>query len=302
MTTRLTEERTDDSNYARLLRDRIFKRVGHVADELGMEAYVVGGYVRDALLRRGDLNDIDFVTVGSGITLATAVAKKPRTRHTPRRVPQLRNSAGQARKARIEFVGARRESYKRDSRNPIVEDGTLEEDIARRDFTINAMAICINEDSFGRLIDNYNGLQDLQDRIIRTPLEPEITFSDDPLRMMRAIRFATQLQFDICPETFEAIRARAERIRIITPERITTELNKIMASPRPSIGWDLLHHSGLLAIILPELRPWWAYRWSTDADIRTTSTTHSKCWTTWLPPPTTSGCAGRHCYTTSPSR
>ena len=253
MTTRLTEERTDDSNYARLLRDRIFKRVGHVADELGMEAYVVGGYVRDALLRRGDLNDIDFVTVGSGITLATAVAKSlGRGTHLG-----VFHSYGTAQVKRgrleLEFVGARRESYKRDSRNPIVEDGTLEEDIARRDFTINAMAICINEDSFGRLIDNYNGLQDLQDRIIRTPLEPEITFSDDPLRMMRAILFATQLQFDICPETFEAIRARAERIRIITTERITTELNKIMASPRPSIGWDLLHHSGLLAIILPEL-------------------------------------------------
>lgn len=253
MTTRLTEERTDDSNYARLLRDRIFKRVGHVADELGMEAYVVGGYVRDALLCRGDLNDIDFVTVGSGITLATAVAKSlGRGTHLG-----VFHSYGTAQVKRgrleLEFVGARRESYKRDSRNPIVEDGTLEEDIARRDFTINAMAICINEDSFGRLIDNYNGLQDLQDRIIRTPLEPEITFSDDPLRMMRAIRFATQLQFDICPETFEAICARAERIRIITTERITTELNKIMASPRPSIGWDLLHHSGLLAIIFPEL-------------------------------------------------
>lgn len=253
MTTRLTEERTDDSNYARLLRDRIFKRVGHVADELGMEAYVVGGYVRDALLRRGDLNDIDFVTVGSGITLATAVAKSL-GRGTHLGVFHSYGTAQVKRgKLELEFVGARRESYKRDSRNPIVEDGTLEEDIARRDFTINAMAICINEDSFGRLIDNYNGLQDLQDRIIRTPLEPEITFSDDPLRMMRAIRFATQLQFDICPETFEAIRARAERIRIITTERITTELNKIMASPRPSIGWDLLHHSGLLAIIHPEL-------------------------------------------------
>lgn len=244
---------TQDDNYARLLRDRVFRRVGRVADSLGMEAYVVGGYVRDAMLHRGELNDIDFVTVGSGIALATAVAKDL-GRGTHLGVFRSYGTAQVKRgKLELEFVGARRESYKRDSRNPIVEDGTLEEDIARRDFTINAMALGVNEASFGRLIDNYNGLQDLQDRIIRTPLDPEVTFGDDPLRMMRAIRFATQLQFDIYPETFEAIRGQAERIRIITIERITTELNKIMAAPRPSIGWDLLHHSGLLRIILPEL-------------------------------------------------
>lgn len=253
MSLKTPTEQHDTDNYARLLRDRIFSRVGKVADQLGVEAYVVGGYVRDAMLRRGELNDIDFVTVGSGINLAAAVAREL-GKGTHIGIFRTYGTA-QVRRGRLEleFVGARRESYNRQSRNPIVEDGTLEEDIARRDFTINAMALCVNHDNFGKLIDNYNGIEDLQNRIIRTPLEPEVTFSDDPLRMMRAIRFATQLQFDIYPETFEAIRAQAERIRIITVERITVELNKIMASARPSIGWDLLHHSGLLKIILPEL-------------------------------------------------
>ena len=198
-------EQHDTDNYARLLRDRIFSRVGKVADQLGVEAYVVGGYVRDAMLRRGELNDIDFVTVGSGINLAAAVAREL-GKGTHIGIFRTYGTAQVQRgRLELEFVGARRESYNRQSRNPIVEDGTLEEDIARRDFTINAMALCVNHDNFGKLIDNYNGIEDLQNRIIRTPLEPEVTFSDDPLRMMRAIRFATQLQFDIYPDRKSAV-------------------------------------------------------------------------------------------------
>ncbi len=236
-----------------LLTDPIFAHVGGVAASMGRECYVVGGYVRDLILHRHS-KDIDFVTVGSGIELAEAVAKSLgkgtnlSVFHTYGTAQVKRHSL------ELEFVGARRESYTRDSRNPIVEDGTLEEDIARRDFTINAMALSVTPDSFGQLIDSYGGTEDICDRIIRTPLDPDITFSDDPLRMMRAIRFATQLDFTIYPDTFEAIRRNAERIHIITRERIADELNKIMLSPRPSIGWNLLMQSGLLEIILPELQ------------------------------------------------
>jgi poly(A) polymerase len=239
-------------NFASLLSNPIFKTVGDVADSLNRPAYVVGGFVRDLLLKRHS-KDIDFVTVGSGIELAEAVGKAL-GRGT--RVNVFRNygtAQVRHRKIELEFVGARRESYNRDSRNPIVEDGTLEDDIARRDFTINAMAISVNSATFGDLVDNYDGIVDLERRIIRTPLDPDITFSDDPLRMMRAVRFATQLQFDIAPETFEAIARNAERIKIITRERIKDELVKIMAAAKPSIGWDLLLKSGLLKLILPEL-------------------------------------------------
>lgn len=231
---------------------RIFHTVGAAADALGREAYVVGGYVRDLIIGRKS-KDVDFVTVGSGIELAEAVcARLGRGTHLA-----VFRSYGTAQLKRgdmeLEFVGARKESYHRESRNPVVEDGTLDDDLARRDFTINAMAISVNSDSFGDVIDKYDGLGDIRRRIIRTPLDPDITFSDDPLRMMRAIRFATQLQFDIYPETFEAIRRNAGRIEIITAERIKDELFKIMASPRPSIGWRLLLETGLLSIILPEL-------------------------------------------------
>lgn len=240
------------TKYSELLTNPIFKRVGEVADEMGRECYVVGGYVRDLLLGRAS-KDIDFVTVGSGIDLAREVGKRL-GRGT--RVNVFRNY-GTAQVTRcgmeLEFVGARRESYDRDSRNPIVEDGTLDEDIARRDFTINAMALSVNSATFGNLIDNYNGLDDLEHKLIRTPLDPDVTFSDDPLRMMRAIRFATQLEFKIVDETFEAIRRNVDRIEIITRERIKDELMKIMASARPSIGWKLLLESGLLVKILPEL-------------------------------------------------
>ncbi len=234
------------------LSHRAFRLVGEAADSMGRPCYVVGGYVRDLLLRRHS-KDIDFVTVGSGIGLAEEVARRigPRAHIAVYRTygtAQLHAGA-----LELEFVGARRESYRRESRNPIVEDGTLDDDLSRRDFTINAMAISVNGDTFGELIDRFDGLGDLERRVIRTPLDPDITFSDDPLRMMRAIRFATQLEFDIFPETFEAIRRNASRITIITAERVKDELGKIMRSPRPSIGWKLLHDSGLLALILPEL-------------------------------------------------
>jgi len=231
---------------------KVFHDVGAAADSLGREAYVVGGYVRDLLLDR-DSQDIDFVTVGSGIELAKEVAQASGRKS---KVTVFKNY-GTARLMldghELEFVGARRESYSRDSRNPIVENGTLQDDISRRDFTINAMAICVNNDRFGELVDLFDGLGDIERHIIRTPLDPDITFSDDPLRMMRAIRFATQLNFTIHPETLQAISRNAQRIGIITRERIAVELEKIMLSPKPSIGWNLLYSTGLLALIFPEL-------------------------------------------------
>ena len=239
-------------NLKEKLEKRVFSLVGATADSLGRECYVVGGYVRDLIIGRSS-KDIDFVTVGSGIELAEAVAASigPKTHIAVYRT--YGTAQVHDRDLELEFVGARKESYRRDSRNPIVEDGTLTDDLSRRDFTINAMAVSVNGDSFGELIDMFGGMEDIERRIIRTPLDPDITFADDPLRMMRAIRFATQLQFKIFPETFEAIRRNAHRIEIITPERIKDELCKIMRSPKPSIGWDLLHHSGLLKLILPEL-------------------------------------------------
>jgi len=231
---------------------KIFTTIGAIADSMGRECYAVGGYVRDIIIGRPS-KDIDFVTVGSGIELAEAVAQRL-GRHTSLAVYRNYGTA-QVRHAdlELEFVGARRESYRRDSRNPIVEDGTLEEDLARRDFTINALAVKVNSEGFGEVIDRFDGLADIERRIIRTPLDPDITFSDDPLRMMRAVRFASQLQFSIDPATFDAICRNAQRIEIITVERIKDELCKIMRSPRPSIGLDLLHRTGLLALIFPEL-------------------------------------------------
>ena len=226
--------------------------VGETADQLGLECYVVGGWVRDLILHRPS-NDIDIVVVGSGIALAEAVAKKiGRGAHL-----SVFKTYGTAQVKRgeleLEFVGARKESYTRDSRNPIVEDGTLQEDQNRRDFTINAMAICLNKAQYGELLDPFDGIGDLEHCIIRTPLDPDITFSDDPLRMMRAIRFATQLGFNIDSETFDAIVRNKERMEIITKERIADELHKIMLSRRPSEGWLLLDKTGLLPLIFPEL-------------------------------------------------
>jgi len=235
-----------------LIDKKIFHTVGNAADDLGLPCYVVGGYVRDLFLHRHS-KDMDFVTVGSGIELARKVAQDMgRGAHL-----SVFRTYGTAQVKRgdteLEFVGARKESYTADSRNPQVSDGTLDDDISRRDFTINAMAISVNAPTFGELIDRFNGIRDLNDRIIRTPLDPDITFSDDPLRMMRAVRFATQLDFTIEPSTLEAIGRNAARIDIITRERIMTELMKIMESPKPSIGWKLLADTGLLARIFPEL-------------------------------------------------
>ena len=230
----------------------VMSLVGDAADGLGRECYVVGGYVRDIFLERPS-NDMDFVTVGSGIEVARAVARRLGKRAHLSVFRTYGTAQVKTRQWELEFVGARRESYHRESRNPIVEDGTLDDDQRRRDFTINAMAICLNKDRFGELLDPFDGIGDMERRIIRTPLDPDITFSDDPLRMMRAVRFATQLDFDIYPETFEAIRRNAGRIRIITRERIAEELMKIMRSPQPSRGWMMLDRCGLLPLIFPEL-------------------------------------------------
>ena len=230
----------------------ILKMIGERADALSLECYVIGGWVRDLLLERQS-KDIDVVVVGSGIKLAEAFAQSL-GKGTHLSVFRSFGTA-QVKKGTIdvEFVGARKESYHRESRNPIVEDGTLEDDQNRRDFTINALAICLNKERYGEMLDPFGGVEDLHARIIRTPLDPDITFSDDPLRMMRAIRFATQLNFNILPETFDAISRNRERIRIIAKERIADELQKIMRSERPSRGWQLLDRSGLLDIIFPEL-------------------------------------------------
>lgn len=233
------------------LKKPVFKKIGAVADAMEREVYVVGGYVRDIFLERTS-SDIDFVTVGSGIELAKKLAAGIPGAHLSV-FANYGTAQVKTHGLELEFVGARRESYSRDSRNPIVEDGTLDDDLNRRDFTINAMAVSLNNDSFGELLDPFNGLLDLHNRIIRTPLDPDITFSDDPLRMMRAIRFASQLDFEILEETFEAIKRNAYRIEIITKERINDELSKIMRSPRPSLGFRLLDKSGLLQLIFPEL-------------------------------------------------
>lgn len=231
---------------------KIFKQISETADELGLECYVVGGYVRDIFLERPS-KDIDVVVVGSGIAMAEALGRRlGRGAH----VSVFKNFGTAQLKYRnteVEFVGARKESYTHDSRKPIVEDGTLEDDQNRRDFTINALAVCLNSDRFGELVDPFGGLDDLKERTIRTPLDPDITFSDDPLRMMRCIRFATQLNFYIDDETFESLCRNKERIGIISRERIADELNKIMLSPIPSKGFIDLERSGLLDLIFPEL-------------------------------------------------
>jgi len=234
------------------LQDNIFKIVSETADAKGQECYVIGGYVRDILLKRVS-KDIDIVVVGSGIELAEAVAGRLGSGAHLAVYKNYGTAQVKFQDIEIEFVGARKESYQRDSRNPIVEDGSLEDDQNRRDFTINALAICLNKSRFGELIDPFNGVVDLENKIIRTPLNPNITFSDDPLRMMRAIRFAAQLDFYIEEGTFEAITENKERIEIISKERIVDELNKMLLSKRPSVGFLLLDECGLLEMILPEL-------------------------------------------------
>ena len=250
-----------DEELAGILDKPVFHLIGQTADELGMDCYVVGGFVRDIFLERPS-KDIDVVVVGSGIAVAEALVKRLKGERRKAHLAVYRNfgtaqvkiyGRGDEDDTEVEFVGARRESYDRSSRKPIVEDGTLEEDLDRRDFTINALAICLNQDRFGRLVDQFDGLDDMEDRLIRTPLDPDITFSDDPLRMMRCIRFATQLGFQIDEETFTALERNKERIKIISQERIIDELNKIMLSPHPSRGWFELSRCGLLPLIFPEL-------------------------------------------------
>ena len=227
--------------------------VGRVADSLGLDCYAVGGYVRDTFLNR-DSKDVDFVAVGSGIALAEAVKAEMGKKARLSVFKNFGTAHITCGDVELEFVGARKESYRRESRKPIVEDGTLDDDLSRRDFTINAMAVAVNAPKFGSLIDPFNGVADLRKHIIRTPLDPDITYSDDPLRMLRAIRFATQLGFTIHPDSFDAIGRNVERIKIISEERIVDELMKIMASPKPSVGWMLLESSGLLALVCPELQ------------------------------------------------
>jgi putative nucleotidyltransferase with HDIG domain len=239
-------------NLANAWGDKIFRIVGDVADQHNLETYVVGGYTRDIILKRPS-KDIDFVCVGSGVLLAQQVAKAL----GPGVKVNVFKSFGTAQillnGLELEFVGARKESYRGDSRKPIVEDGTLEDDQKRRDFTINALAISLNKKTFGNLLDPFAGIEDMKKKMIRTPQDPRVTFSDDPLRMMRAIRFASQLGYDIEADTYDAIVTQRERLKIVSQERITDELNKIIAGPTPSYGFKLLFHSGLLEIFFPEL-------------------------------------------------
>jgi len=234
------------------LNDRIFKIISHVASEENVQVFVIGGYVRDIILNRPS-KDIDVVAIGSGIDIATKVARKLGPKVKVNVFKNFGTAMIRSKEFEVEFVGARKESYRHDSRNPIVENGTLEDDQNRRDFTINALALSLNEDSFGDLVDPFDGVKDINDKIIRTPLDPDTTFSDDPLRMFRAVRFASQLKFQIEEETYKSIIRNRERIHILSRERIIDEINKILLSPRPSVGLKILENTGLLAEFFPEL-------------------------------------------------
>ena len=234
------------------LQHNIFSEISNAADQMHLETYVIGGFVRDIYLNRKS-KDIDIVTVGNGIELARKVAENLKNKPQVNIFKNFGTAMLKYKDLEIEFVGARKESYQSDSRNPVVENGTLEDDQNRRDFTINAMALGLNKSNFGELVDPFNGIDDLKHKIIRTPLDPDITFSDDPLRIMRAIRFSSQLGFEIHEETLQSISKNKERISIISAERIIDEINKIMMSEKPSIGFKLMEETGLLKIIFPEL-------------------------------------------------
>jgi len=241
------------TQYKEALKDPVFTTISEAAEELSLECYVIGGFVRDLLLDRGIPKDIDIVAVGSGIALAKQVASQLPGHPEVTVFKNFGTAMIKSGDKELEFVGARKESYTRDSRNPVVENGTLEDDQNRRDFTINALALCLNKADFGKLLDPFQGVEDLKNKIIRTPLDPAITYSDDPLRMLRAIRFASQLGFTIEPRSLKAIKENKERIRIISKERIVDELNKILMTAKPSVGFKLLHQTELLPFILPEL-------------------------------------------------
>ena len=241
-----------NADLAKILDQDIFHKISDAADSLHLECYVVGGYVRDLFLERPS-NDIDVVVVGSGIEVADALKKMLGKKAHLSVFRNFGTAQVKYKDTEVEFVGARKESYHRDSRKPIVEDGMLEDDQNRRDFTINAMAVCLNKERFGELVDPFDGVYDLEDGIIATPLDPDVTFSDDPLRMMRCVRFATQLNFQIEPETYEALSRNASRLKIISGERIADEMNKIMLSKHPSSGFYYLKDTGLLELIMPEL-------------------------------------------------
>jgi len=234
------------------LNDRIFKIISQVASEENVQVFVIGGYVRDIILNRPS-KDIDVVAIGSGIDIATKVAKKLGPKVKVNVFKNFGTAMIRSKEFEVEFVGARKESYRHESRNPIVENGTLEDDQNRRDFTINALALSLNENTFGDLVDPFDGVKDINDKIIRTPLDPDTTFSDDPLRMFRAVRFASQLKFQIEEETYKSIIRNRERIHILSRERIIDEINKILLSPRPSVGLKILENTGLLAEFFPEL-------------------------------------------------
>ena len=240
-------------NYKQALTNNIFQIIGKSADELGLETYVIGGFVRDFFLNRGTAKDIDIVAIGSGIELAKKVASNLKGEPKISVFKNFGTAMIKHNGIELEFVGARKESYDRDSRKPAVESGTLQDDQMRRDFTINALAFSINNGTFGDLRDPFQGIEDLENKLLRTPLDPDTTYSDDPLRMMRAVRFATQLGFTIALPSLQSITDNKELIKIISQERIVDELNKIMLTPKPSIGFSLLHKTGLLDIILPEL-------------------------------------------------
>lgn len=241
-----------NAELAQILDKDIFHKISEAADTLQLECYVVGGYVRDLFLERPS-NDIDVVVVGSGIQVASELKKMLGKKAHLSVFRNFGTAQVKYKDTEVEFVGARKESYHRDSRKPIVEDGTLEDDQNRRDFTINALAVCLNKERFGELVDPFDGVYDMEDGIIATPLDPDVTFSDDPLRMMRCVRFATQLNFQIEPETYEALSRNADRLKIISGERIADEMNKIMLSKHPSSGFYYLKDTGLLDLIMPEL-------------------------------------------------